>query len=153
MVVALAGLVGCADDGGSAQSGQYAAAKSAGVTETNRLRAMNGKPPVAESAMLVDFADEGAAIDFSGSPHQHFSQTSGGSIAFAENECPHWPFAAGGDMEQTVKSCIAAFYSEGPGDDYATHGHYINMMGDYGTLGMGIYVSGGEVTIIQDYGR
>jgi hypothetical protein len=52
-----------------------------------------------------------------------------------------------------VGSCIAAFYAEGPGTDYATHGHYINMMGNYATLGCGIYYSGGKITIVQDYGN
>jgi len=40
-------------------------------------------------------------------------------------------------MKQLVAACIAAFYSEGPGG-----GHYDNMMGNYGTLGCGIYQSG-----------
>ena len=53
----------------------------------------------------------------------------------------------------TVVACVAAFYSEGPGSDYATHGHYINMMGDYGSLGCGIYQEGDKLTIVQDYGQ
>jgi len=40
----------------------------------------------------------------------------------------------------------------GPGSDYNTHGHYINMMGPYATLGCGIYTSGTTVTVVQDYG-
>ena len=86
----------------------------------------------------------------------HFSMTSGGGIAFAENECPvqgNWMLPPGGDMKALVAQCIAAFYAEGPGTDFNTHGHYINMMGDYGTLGCGIYQMGTGVTIVQDYGR
>ena len=51
--------------------------------------------------------------------------------------------------------CIQAFYDEGPGSDYSTHGHYINMMNpDYSTLGCGIYVdsASGDWTLTQDYG-
>jgi hypothetical protein len=120
------------------------------VDETNRLRAGKGKPAVVHSAQLETYADSGAMIDFGGSPHQHFSSTQGGGIAFAENECPKWSLAqqGGGDMKALVGACIAAFYSEGPGG-----GHYENMMGNYGTLGCGIFVNGDRVTIIQDFGR
>lgn len=125
------------------------------ITETNRYRAMNGKAALAKSAQLEAYADTGAMIDFNGSPHQHFSSTNGGGIANAENECPKWSLQqqGGGDMNTLVKACIAAFYSEGPGTDYNTHGHYINMMGAYTKLGCGIYMSGGLVTIVQDYGN
>ena len=126
-------------------------AKQVCVSETNRYRAMNSKPALVESTQLETYADTGAMVDFGGQPHQHFSSTSGGGIAFAENECPHWGLQ--GDMSELVKSCVAAFYSEGPGSDYATHGHYINMMGAYAKLGCGIYMSGGSVTIVQDYGN
>lgn len=123
------------------------------VDETNRYRAMNGKPPVAHSPQLETYANTGAMIDFNGSPHQHFSSTQGGGIAFAENECPRWNLSqTGGDMKALVAACIAAFYSEGPGTGSA-HGHYNNMMGNYGTLGCGIYQSGNQVTIVQDFGN
>ena len=80
------------------------------VQETNRYRAMNGKPAVTESMQLETFADTGAMVDFNGSPHQHFQSTQGGGIAFAENECPHWSLGqSGGDMKSLVGMCIAAF--------------------------------------------
>ncbi len=141
------------DDG----PGSTAAAKSFCVAETNRYRAMNGKSDLVENAGLEDYAGTGAQTDYdANSPHSHFGSTSGGGIAFAENECPGhsgWTLAPGGDMNALVGTCIAAFYSEGPGSDYATHGHYINMMGDYTALGCGIYQSGTDVTIVQDYGH
>jgi len=57
-------------------------------------------------------------------------------------------------MKEVVGNCVAAFYAEGPGADYSTHGHYINMMGNYATLGCGIYsADNGDVTIVQDYGN
>jgi len=142
-------LGACAGDDGGGDSSAHETC----VTETNRYRAMNGKPAVTRSSPLEDFADAGAMIDFGGSPHQHFSSTSGGGIAFAENECPHWNTnQTAGDLSMLVTSCIAAFYSEGPGTGDA-HGHYNNMMGNYATLGCGIYQSGTEVTIVQDYGH
>jgi hypothetical protein len=89
-------------------------------------------------------------IDFSSSPHNHFSTTSGGGIAFAENECPvqgNWQLPPGGDMNTLVGQCIAAFYAEGP-----SGGHYMNLMSDNTMLGCGIYQQGTGVTIVQDYG-
>jgi hypothetical protein len=119
------------------------------VAETNRHRTAAGRPAVTRSDTLEDFADTGAMVDHSGAPHDHFRDTNGGGIAFAENECPHWNLQQqGGDMNQLVKECIAAFVSEGPGG-----GHYDNLMGNYGTLGCGIFQSGSDVTVIQDYGR
>lgn len=134
------------DDGGGSD-----AAHQICVTETNRLRTMNGKPEVARSPELETYADTGAMVDFGSQPHNHFSSTSGGGISFAENECPqqgNWQLAAGGDMSALVVQCIAAFYSEGPGG-----GHYDNMMSSNTKLGCGIYQVDTRVTIVQDYGR
>jgi hypothetical protein len=118
---------------------------------------MNSKPALMESAQLEAYADTGAMVDFSSSPHNHFSTTGGGGIAFAENECPGqfgWNYnPQTDDLNMVMGNCIAAFYSEGPGSDYQTHGHYINMMGNYGSLGCGIYYADGKITIVQDYGN
>ena len=144
-----------APGGGDGPAGSMSA-KQFCVSETNRYRAMNSKPALSESAQLEAYADTGAMHDFTTSPHDHFSTTSGGGIAYAENECPqqgNWLYAEGQDLNMVVGACIAAFYSEGPGTDYNTHGHYINMMGAYGSLGCGIYYSGGKITIVQDYGN
>ncbi len=127
------------------------------VSQTNMYRAMNGKPALTLSTQLEAYAATGAMFDEqAGSAHDHFGMTEGGGIAFAENECPGfdgWNLQqGGGTLVGTMKACILAFYSEGPGSDYSTHGHYINMMGDYGTLGCGIYQDSSTVTITQDYG-
>jgi len=146
-------VTACAGDDGSGAPGGTEAHGFC-VDETNRYRAMNGKPAVVHSAALEAYANTGAMVDHTGSPHQHFSSTSGGGIAFAENECPRWNLQqqGGGDMVELVRACIAAFYSEGPGSGPG-HGHYNNMMGNYGTLGCGIYQSGTSVTLVQDFGR
>jgi uncharacterized protein YkwD len=142
--------------GGGSGSGGNLTAKQFCVSETNRYRAMNSKPALQESAQLEAYADQGAMVDFSSSPHNHFSSTNGGGIAFAENECPGqfgWNYNPGDDLNAVVGQCIAAFYAEGPGTDYNTHGHYINMMGNYASLGCGIYYADGKITIVQDYGN
>lgn len=155
MRIAWIALLACAcggDDGGTGVPGDgtpNATPHLFCVEETNRLRMGKGKAPVVHSPQLETYADTGAMIDFNGSPHQHFSSTQGGGIAFAENECPKWSLSqqGGGDMKALVGACIAAFYSEGPGG-----GHYENMMGNYAKLGCGIYENAGRVTIIQDFG-
>ncbi|MGE0549366.1 MAG: CAP domain-containing protein [Kofleriaceae bacterium] len=133
--------------------GQSTAAHLFCITETNRFRGIEGRPAIEHSAQLEAYANHGAMIDSSSSPHHHFISTGGGGIAFAENECPNWELAwHGGDMMTLVAACLQAFYDEGPGTGDA-HGHYNNMMGDYGTLGCGIFESGAVVTIVQDYGE
>jgi len=119
------------------------------VEETNRYRTDNGVGAVTQSAQLEDFADTGAQIDYNGSPHDHFRQTSGGGIAFAENECPHWNLSfGGGDEKMLIAACIQAFFDEGPGG-----GHYENMMNpQYRALGCGIFKNGDDYTILQDFG-
>jgi len=143
----LAVLAACGDGGSSGNP----SAQQFCVSETNRYRAMVGKPAVAESSSLEAYADTGAMVDFSSAPHDHFTMTDGGGIAMAENECPvqgNWMLAPGGDIAMLVGQCIAAFWSEGPGG-----GHYDNMTGPYAKLGCGIYQQGTGVTIVQDYGN
>jgi len=132
-------------NGGGGGGGGSSSVLAFCVEETNMYRATLGKPPVARSAELEAFANEGASYDFSHSPHSHFGM--GGGIAFGENECPHWDVSfGGGDMRGLMAACIKAFWDEGPGG-----GHYEIMTGGYGNLGCGLYQEGSEVTIIQDY--
>ncbi len=142
-------VAACSGDDGGGTPGDTSAHAFC-VHETNRYRTMKGKAAVVRSPQIEEFADTGAMIDFSGTPHDHFRSTSGGGIAFAENECPKWSLAqqGGGDINNLIAACIAAFMSEGPGG-----GHYENILGNYGSLGCGIYESNGSVTIIQDFGR
>src|SRR5687767_5938954 len=107
--VALLGA--CGDDGGGGTPGDTTAHEFC-VEETNRYREMNGRPLVVRSAALEAYANEGAEVDHHGNPHDHFSQTNGGGIAFGENECPRWDLSfGGGDLVGLVRECIEAFYS------------------------------------------
>jgi len=152
MRVALAAGVLLAACGGDEASPEVVAAHARCVERTNELRVGAGRAPVAQSAALEAYADEGAEYDFyNGEPaHAHFQlEPVGGGIAFAENECPHWDLGfGGGDLNALVDACLQAFYDEGPGG-----GHYENMLGNYGSLGCGIYASGTDHTIIQDFGQ
>jgi hypothetical protein len=128
------------------------------VQETNRYRTTvpppgtgAPRPPVTESSSLEMYAATGAMYDFTNGPHSHFMMTSGGGIAFAENECPvqgNWMIQPGQSLNTVVGNCVAAFYNGGPGE-----GHYENMMGSYGSLGCGIYQMGTGITIVQDFGN
>jgi len=128
------------------------------VQETNRYRTTvpppgtgAPRPAVSESSSLEAYAATGAMYDFTNGPHSHFMMTSGGGIAFAENECPvqgNWMIQPGQSLNTVVGNCVAAFYNGGPGE-----GHYENMMGSYGSLGCGIYQMGTGITIVQDFGN
>jgi Cysteine-rich secretory protein family len=146
------GTIGGGRDGGAGgpdATGAEAAYQLC-VSKTNMLRATVGKSAVTRSAQLETYANAGAMYDYSHQAHDHFKQNPiGGGIAYAENECPHWDLSfGGGDEAQLVSACIDAFWSEGPGG-----GHYENMIGDYATLGCGLYHEGSDYTIVQDYGR
>src|SRR5262245_12859148 len=122
------------------------------VAETNRYRARHGKPPLRRSAELEAYAAAGARFDTAARrAHKHFEDTPG-KLAYAENEClsfAGWSLkSAGGTVRGVLTKCLRTFYDEGPGG-----GHYESMMGEYGTLGCGVYVDGKGVTIVQDYGR
>lgn len=175
-VLALVALCSCAGDTGGSGGADAASTDGRGagsdsdtgnatvaqfcVSETNRYRAMVPVDPVTESAALDAYAAAGAQADTeSGTPHGHFQSTSGGGIAYAENECPAslgWTISANPtdeELQAKVAACIEAFWSEGPGADYNTHGHYINMTNAaYHTVGCGVYVDGTQLTITQDFG-
>jgi uncharacterized protein YkwD len=142
---------GGGDDDGGGDGGATQTDLEFCVSETNRYRAMVGKPALARSAALEAYAAEGAEQDTASmNAHGHFIATSGGGIAYAENSCPSWlGWFVQGSVRETVAECLAAFWSEGPGG-----GHYENMAGSYGSLGCGWYVTGsGGITIIQDFGQ
>jgi len=123
------------------------------VAEVNRYRTRHGKPPLRRSTELEAYAATGARYDTAARrAHKHFGDTRDGNLAFAENEClsfQGWSLQfAGGSVRQALTKCLRAFYDEGPGG-----GHYENMMGKYRTLGCGMYVAGGGVSITVDFGR
>lgn len=141
------GAAGQGSGSGVQPAGMYAMEKAFCLEQTNRYRAMVGKPPLTWSVQLEAYADEGAQQDAaSRTPHGHFSATGGGG-AFAENEIPWWQ-GGPGDVLEVVRGGLELMWAEGPGG-----GHYENIIGSYGTLGCGIYVGNGAVTVIQDFGR
>lgn len=91
------------------------------VDTINQYRARHGVPPVSRWMQAEPCAAHQAQTDaMSGQPHGSFGRCG----EAAQNVCPGWQ----GSPESMTGSCLASMYSEGPGQDYARHGHYLNMM-------------------------
>ncbi|MEO7094419.1 MAG: CAP domain-containing protein [Polyangiales bacterium] len=119
------------------------------VDVINAYRAKLGRTAYRRSAALEAFAAEGAKQDSkSGSPHGHFMSTSGGSIAWAENEISGWSLDDSGSVRVVLEDGLKMMWGEGPGG-----GHYENMASrTYKEVGCGIYVTAGkDVWIVQDF--
>ena len=117
------------------------------VQETNRYRALVHLGGLSQSAALEDYAAMGARIDgTSHSAHSHFLSTNGGGIAFAENEIPWWRFAPYLTVRAVIQQGLVQFWAEGP-----TGGHRKNLTGPYTQVGCGVFISNGEITVVQDF--
>lgn len=115
------------------------------VEVINGYRARAGAPPLARSAALEAFAMRAAEHDGrSGRRHGYFSQTSGGGVAWAENEIPGWP----GDVRKVIAEGTEMMWDEGPGG-----GHHDNLASKrFKEVGCGIYVTPSKkVWITQDF--
>jgi hypothetical protein len=68
---------------------------------------------------------------------------------FAQNECPDWP----GPPLAMIPPCFQLMWAEGPGSDFQTHGHYINMSStQYTKVACGFTVlQSGDVWAVQDF--
>jgi len=82
-----------------------------------------------------------------GTAHAHF----GICAESAQNTCPGWPTDTTFTREAaTLKSCLASMWAEGPGSDYSTHGHYINMTNTgYTKVGCGFHTDDGATAWID----
>jgi hypothetical protein len=90
------------------------------VDTINTYRATLSLPPYTRWTDEESCADGQAASDSSSmKAHGAF----GVCTESAQDECPNWP----GPAEAMTKNCLAMMWAEGPGTDFATHGHYLNM--------------------------
>jgi hypothetical protein len=136
-----------ADPGGTA--GTSSDALQHCVDGINSYRAKVSATPYTRSSALETFAAAGAQSDSqSGQAHGHFIATSGGGVAFAENELPGWPLAQYKSMSDLIDQGLAAMWSEGPGG-----GHYDNMSSSkYTSAGCGTYtLPNGDVWVTMDF--
>jgi uncharacterized protein YkwD len=118
------------------------------VAFTNAYRATLQLPPYSRASALDTFATAAAQNDGqSHMAHQYFYATNGGGFSHSENMIPWWPLDQYRTIEQILRTGIAQMWAEGPGG-----GHYENMRStSYRTMGCGIHVNNGEVTVAQEF--
>ena len=116
------------------------------VNTINDYRASQRLPPLqrwwqAETCSAGQ-ARDGAA---SGQPHGAF----GRCAEQGQNVCPAWA----GPAERMIGPCIQSMWSEGPGTDFAQHGHYLNLSSARFTkVSCGFFTAPtGQVWLVQDF--
>ena len=117
------------------------------VAETNQYRATIGRPALIRSAVLEAYAAAAAPHDTNArKAHHYFRKTSGGGVAFAENQIPGWPLPRFGSVREIIRSGLAMMWAEGRGG-----GHYDNLAGRYTQVGCGVFVHSDHVTVVQAF--
>jgi hypothetical protein len=123
----------------------YAEARRETVQRINQLRATLALPPLDLWTAASGCSDAQAEADAgSGTAHSAFGQCN----ESAQNECPGWP-----STSQIAAGCLDLMWAEGPGSDFATHGHYINMTNtSYHKVSVGFFTtSNHQVWAVMDF--
>jgi hypothetical protein len=144
---AASGGTGGGSTGGSGGStgDPYATARQQCVDKINEYRATLSLPPYQRWNAKESCADGEAKSDSeTGKAHGAFPSCG----EWAQNECPGY-----GSVNSTVTTCLAQMWAEGPGADFQTHGHYINMSSTkYTKVACGFYETPtGSVWAVQDF--
>ena len=137
---------GSGTGGGSTTGSSYPAAAEDCVQLINQYRASIGLPPYQQWNDAEACADGEAKMDAEANqPHGSF----GSCGERAQNTCPGWS----GTPESMIGPCLQMMWAEGPGSDFSTHGHYINMSSTtYTRVACGFYVTpDGRVWTVQDF--
>jgi hypothetical protein len=115
------------------------------VDTINMYRATLGLPALARWKDAEDCSDTECLSDgMTGTPHGAFGMCG----EFAQNECPGWP----GDGASFITDCLQLMWDEGPGADFNTHGHYINMSNpDYTMVACGFAPGMGGTWAVQNF--
>lgn len=141
-----AGSAGASGSGGAGGGGGGSNDPAQICVDTiNQYRATLGLPPYARWTAEESCGDGQAKSDsLSQQAHGAFGQCS----EMAQNECPGWP----GDPASILPGCLKMMWDEGPGSDFQTHGHYINMSStSYTKVACGFYVASDGVWAVQDF--
>ena len=146
------GTSGAAGTGTSGAAGTgadpYAAARQACVDKINAFRATLSLAPLTRWTAEESCTDGEAQSDSqSGMAHGAF----GACKESAQDECPGW--ASVDSIAGGTKSCLDQMWAEGPGTDFSTHGHYINMSNPkYKMVACGYATtSAGKIWAAQDF--
>jgi hypothetical protein len=116
------------------------------VDTINMHRASMNLPPYGRLGVIETCADSQAKSDaLASKDHGAF----GACAESAQNECPNWP----GPPEAMIKNCLGMMWAEGPGTDFAKHGHYLNMSSTtYKKVACGFYkTESGGWWSVQDF--
>ena len=106
-----------------------------------------GRPALVRSVELEAYAAAAAPHDTKArTAHHYFRKTSGGGVAFAENQIPAWPLPRFGSVREIIRSGLAMMWAEGRGG-----GHYDNLAGRYTQVGCGVFVQTDRVTVVQAF--
>ena len=112
--------------------------------EINRYRGSIGLAPLTRSQDLEAFSATAAQADgLSHSAHAYFHETSGAGSSRAQTEILWWQ---GFSIHNVIRDGLAEMWSAGPAGE-----HYVILTGNYTQVGCGIFTSGGEVTVAQDF--
>ncbi|MFO0755017.1 MAG: CAP domain-containing protein [Byssovorax sp.] len=116
------------------------------VDVINQYRASAQLPPLSrwifnESCVNAEARDAAAT----GQPHGAF----GRCTELAQNVCPAWA----GPADRMIAPCIQSQWAEGPGGDFAAHGHYLNLSSPrYTKVACGYFTApNGQVWAVQDF--
>ncbi len=154
--LALVSLFACSDsnsggtDGNALEDSRVETLRQVCLETVNAYRASEGNAALTSWTAQEDCADNQAAQDQgSGTGHAHM----GACGEYAQNTCPGWPYD--GTTEGAVavlQSCLQAMWSEGPGEPYSAHGHYINMSNSrYTNLVCGFSEQNGNLWVNLDF--
>ena len=141
-------MLACSSDPATAPgpNGGDGTSEQACVDKINAFRATLSLPALARWTDSEACASGQAQSDSStGKAHGAFGQCS----EMAQNECPAWP----GPPASMIGGCLQMMWNEGPGADFQTHGHYINMSSTkYTKVACGFYtMPSGKVWSVQDF--
>ena len=151
LFVASAALFDCSSSSGSSPNtvtDPFAEARARCVATINQYRATLSLPPYAawDDATTNTCVDGQAHTDsVANTAHSAF----GSCTEHAQDECPGWQ----GPPDSVMDNCLAAMWAEGPGTDFSTHGHYINMSStSYTKVACGFYqTASGDYWAAQDF--
>jgi hypothetical protein len=135
------GLYACPGDANDVLAG----ARQACVAAINGFRKSVGVAALQRDCSFTACADAEAMGDAQKNmPHATF----GACKESAQNECPGWPNPPG----DHIGGCLQQMWNEGPGSDYAVHGHYTNMSnGAYTAVECGYFVDANGFWGVQNF--
>jgi hypothetical protein len=130
--------------GGGTTGDPYEAYRQQCVDKINEYRATLGLAPYQRWTAQESCVDNEAKTD---SQNNKAHSAFGSCGEWAQNECPGYP-----SLSSTVSTCLAQMWAEGPGADFNTHGHYINMSStQYTKVACGFFEGPNGVWAAQDF--